>query len=95
MYLDKEIWKDCPHYEGRYLVSNYGRVFSLLTNKILSVRLNNDGYYRLSLNTADGKRKDEKVHRLVALAFVPNPDKKPEVNHINAIRSDNRAENLE
>ena len=38
MYQEKEVWKDIPHYEGRYLISNYGRVFSLLSNKILSMR---------------------------------------------------------
>lgn len=95
MYKEKEIWKDVPHYEGRYLVSNYGRVFSLLSNKILSIRLNDDGYAVISLQTKEHKRKTERIHRLVALAFIPNPDGLPEVNHINCIRNDNRIENLE
>lgn len=95
MYKEKEIWKDIPHYEGRYLISNYGRVFSLLSNKILSMRQNDDGYIVISLQGKDHKRKTEKVHRLVALAFIPNPDNKPEVNHLNCIRNDNRIENLE
>lgn len=95
MYLQDELWKDIPHYEGRYLVSNYGRVFSLLTHKIMATRLNNDGYEVICLNPEKGKRKSERVHRLVALAFIPNPNGYPEVNHINGIRNDNRAINLE
>ena len=59
------------------------------------MRLNEDGYAVISLNTAEGKRKTEKVHRLVALAFIENPENKTEVNHINCIRNDNRVENLE
>lgn len=95
MYLDKEIWKDCPHYEGKYLISNYGRVFSMYSHKVMGLTINNDGYAKISLYTKNDTRKTEAVHRLVALAFVPNPDHKPEVNHINGIRNDNRAENLE
>ncbi|MCH1602130.1 MAG: HNH endonuclease [Luminiphilus sp.] len=54
----------------------------------------NTGYVRLSL-VVDGARKGQYVHRAVALAHIPNPDNKPEVNHINGDKADNRAENLE
>lgn len=103
-----EKWVDCPHYESRYEVSNLGRIRSIphevvngtggrfMTKQtILAMTMNNDGYLQVSLTNNSGIRKTERVHRLVALAFVPNHEKKPEVNHINAIRSDNRAENLE
>ena len=56
---------------------------------------NNCGYLQIKLIAANGKRKNELVHRLVALHFIDNPEGKAEVNHINHIRSDNRAENLE
>lgn len=104
----KEIWMDIPHYEGLYQVSNLGRVKSLARErinhtggrwiqpeKIMILSLTPDGYYRVSLQTPFGTRKTERVHRLVALAFIENPEDKPEVNHINCIRNDNRVENLE
>ena len=94
MYDEEEVWRTIPHYEGRYLVSNQGRIFSLLKNRIMSVS-QNKGYLSIRLVGSDGKRRGEAVHRLVALAFLDNPEHKPEVNHINGIRSDNRVENLE
>ena len=93
--LENEIWKDIPHYEGLYLVSNYGRVFSLRKKKVMANCMNNDGYYQLTLWNKNSKKRTERVNRLVALAFVPNPNKYPEVNHLNGVRTDNRAENLE
>ena len=53
------------------------------------------GYLQINLVAANGKRKKELVHRLVAITFIDNPENKPEVNHINHIRDDNRLENLE
>lgn len=54
-----------------------------------------DGYLSVSLNLEEGGKKKYRVHRVVALTFIPNPDNKSEVNHINSIRDDNRVENLE
>lgn len=104
----EEIWKDCKGYEGFYQVSNLGRVKSLervrknwtggvwvQPEAILKPHKNHDGYLQLGLTTKHGTRKAERVHRLVAIAFIDNPDKLPEVNHKNGIRDDNRVENLE
>ena len=93
--MAEEVWKDIPHYKGRYLISNQGRVFSLLTKKYLSVQQNANGYLFIILSNAKGKRKTESIHRLVALAFIENPNHYPEVNHKNEIKADNRVENLE
>lgn len=97
-----EIWKDIKGYEGLYQVSNMGRIKSLGNDKtrkekILSLKPNNKGYIRVYL-CKNGKRKHFSVHRLVAEAFLPNPDNLPVVNHkIDDFehRSDNRVENLE
>lgn len=104
--MQSEIWKDVPGYSGLYQVSNNGRVKSLnrrvngpkcngrnVRERILKPACNSYGYKTVALY--DGKKRTTKtIHRLVALAFIPNPDGKPEIDHINAIRTDNRAENL-
>lgn len=89
-----EIFKDIKGYPG-YQISNQGRIWSTKTNRYLSPFHNNKGYLMINIKAANGKRKGELIHRLVALAFIDNPEGKPEVNHINHIRDDNRVENLE
>lgn len=101
----KETWKDIKCYEGLYQVSNLGRVKSLgrkintgrngyrvTTDMILKQHITR-GYARVILQKP-GKLKSFQVHRLVADAFVPNPDNKPQVNHKNENKLDNCAENL-
>lgn len=88
-----EIWKDIKDYEGMYQISNMGNVRSLMTKKNLKPEIANGGYLRVNLYK-DGKGKKFRVHRLVAEAFIPNPDNKPTVDHINTIVSDNRVSNL-
>jgi len=97
----KEIWKDVPGYEGRYQVSNLGRVKSLrrkdslgriVKEKIRAFKYCKNGYHTMTLD-GDTRRKTEKVHRLVLLAFKGYS--KLEVNHINGVKTDNRLENLE
>ena len=94
MLENKEIWKDIKGYPG-YQISNLGRVWSSKRNRYMKPVANNGGYLQIKLIAVNGKRKNELVHRLVALHFIDNPDNKPEVNHINHIRDDNRVSNLE
>jgi len=93
-----EIWKDIEGYPN-YQVSNMGRVKSLNylrtgKEKILKSCNNNKGYIYVNLYK-EGKQKHYLIHRLVAQAFIPNPDNLPEVNHKNENPTDNRVENLE
>ena len=102
-----EIWKDVIGYERFYQVSNLGNVKSLdrsinqinnsiryYNGKLLNKKLESNGYYRVNLNK-EGLSKNFSVHRLVAIAFIENSKNKPQVNHINGIKTDNFFENLE
>lgn len=92
-----EIWKIIEKYPD-YMVSNQGRIKSLnfkLTGKekVLKYGKNQKGYLMANL-CKNGKSKTFLIHRLVAETFIPNPDNKPQVDHINTIKTDNRVENL-
>ena len=76
-----------------YLIYDDGKVFSKKSNKFLKPFINSRGYYRVDL-CENGKRKNYKIHRLIGIHYIPNPDMKPQVDHINRIRTDNRIENL-
>jgi hypothetical protein len=91
-----EIWKPIEGFEGLYEISNWGRVKSLHQGKemILISCLNEHGYPRISLNK-NSIRKTFLVHRLVALHFIPNPEEKKEVNHIDCNKQNPHVSNLE
>ena len=89
-----EVWKDIKGYEGIYAISNYGRVKNIATDKILSPVNNSKGYYKVELRKEKiGKR--YYIHRMVAEAFLPNPNNKTEVNHRDSNPSNNHISNLE
>lgn len=99
-----EIWKDVPGYVGLYQISNYGRVKSVFRNeicgnmnrkrneKILKPSLRKR-YYFVSLSK-NGIKYNAVIHRLVAAAFIPNPENKPCIDHIDGDRANNHADNL-
>ena len=89
-----EEWKDIPGYEGLYEVSNMGNVRNVRRNKLLRLSKTNNRYIRVSL-CKNGIKTGLTVHRLVAEAFIPNPDNLPEVNHKDEDKSNNSVENLE
>jgi len=89
----KEEWKEIDGTEGRYFISSFGRVYSKKNDKILK-QTSNGSYLRVTI--LKNKRVfGSVVHRMVAKAFIPNPNSLPQVNHINENKEDNRAVNLE
>ena len=89
-----EEWRAVPGYEGLYEVSNTGNIKSLIKNKIIKYFINKKGYRLVSLSK-NGIIKKFSVHRLVAQAFIPNPDNLPQVNHKDEDKTNNNVDNLE
>lgn len=90
----KVEWKLIEGFDGIYSVSNYGDVKNNRTGKLMKPRKNEKGYLHIGLTT-NGKQKNMRVHRLVAQAFIPNPENKPQVNHIDFDKENNCVNNLE
>lgn len=90
-----EIWKDIEGYEGKYQVSNFGQVKSMIgQEKVLHPKKHRNGHLQIGLHK-DKKRKTMYIHRLVAQAFIPNPDNLPCVNHKDENPNNNNVDNLE
>jgi hypothetical protein len=93
-----EVWKSVPGYETLYVVSSLGRVKSLskkgaYRELVMRPKLEG-GYFRLML-CKQSKRRSFRIHRLVAMAFLPNPGNLPQVNHIDGVKTNNNVNNLE
>lgn len=86
-------WLPTHIFPNEYMISDDGQLYSIRTDRILKFNIDSDGYAYYVLCVA-GHRHTIKAHRLVAEAFIPNPDNKPALDHINGIRTDNRIENL-
>ena len=89
----KEIWKPIENYE-QYSISNLGNVYSSKRNRILKPTNTTKGYVQVHLSK-NGNVVNAPIHRLVAKAFIANPFNKPQVNHIDGDKHNNRVENLE
>ena len=79
---------------NRYKVFEDGRIWSNFYQKWMDGNIGTKGYLQLWLTCKDGKKRYFMKHRVIAYVFIPNPDNKPQVDHINTIRTDNRVENL-
>lgn len=100
---ESEVWKDVAEYEGFYKVSDKGNIYSVERRdsrgyrrggRMLKPKCDGKGYPQVNLYK-NGKSKTTTVHRLVAEAFLPNPESLPQVNHIDEVKDNNNVENLE
>jgi hypothetical protein len=108
---DEELWEDISGFEGHYQISSYGRVKSCdrilphktygtwhIRERMLKQHMSgpsDNKYYEVMLHVGEGNMVAKKIHRMVAEAFIPNPLNKPEVNHIDGNKANNRVDNLE
>lgn len=101
--IPSEVWVPAPGFEEAYEVSNMGRVRSrtrrvwtyIKPGRILKPQAKENGYLNVCLSNGSKKQKHAYIHRLVAMAFLPNLDNLAEVNHKNFNKQDNRVDNLE
>ena len=92
--MSKNVWKDIPNYEGLYEVSNCGNVRIYKNKRILKPSDNGCGYLQVVL-TKNGERKNYKIHKLVAITFIQNPNGYPCINHKDENKKNNNVNNLE
>jgi hypothetical protein len=89
-----EIWKEIKDYEDLYKINNFGKIISLRNNRERKSHLDKYGYYR-SILSKDKKQRNVIISRMVAEAFIPNPNNLPQVNHIDGNKQNNHVSNLE
>lgn len=89
-----DMWREIPFTGGQYMVSRDGQVKTAKTGRILKPNIDARGYERVCLFKFN-REKRYKVHRLVAITFIPNADNKPQVNHKDGNKRNNSVENLE
>lgn len=101
--MEQEIWKDVVGFEGLYKVSNYGRLIRverkasnnhLLPETFKVLKTKRTGYYGTSIVDSYGKSHNVLIHRLVAIAFIPNPKHLPQIDHIDGDKTNNFVGNL-
>ena len=97
IYMHEILWKEIERFDGKYSISSCGKLKNSRTGKLLRFMLHPHGYLHCSIkpNGRDGKSYCLKIHREVAKAFIPNPDNKPQVNHIDGNKQNNSVSNLE
>ena len=93
--MDREIWKDIKNYEGLYQISSFGRVKSFYNGEEKILKNNIRNTYEIIQLSKNKARKSFQIHRLVAEAFIPNPNNYDIINHKDFIRTNNHVENLE
>jgi len=95
-----EMWKNIPLCKGKYQISSHGNIRSLIATKggvrttLLKTQVDSKGYKRIRISI-DGDKRSYKIHRLVASAFIPNVEGKPQVNHMDGDKINNHVSNLE
>lgn len=95
MEFENESWKEIRGYEGRYQVSNCGRIWNTVTQSYMKPQLKKTGYFSINLMKPNKKIITERVHRLVALYFCDKPKGCNVVNHLDSDKTNNHANNLE
>lgn len=90
----EEVWKDVSGFEGKYQVSNLGRVRNA-NGRLMKGSIHNKSQYKYVVLRVNNKRYNKHIHRLVADAFIPNTHNSPCVNHIDGNKTNNVVENLE
>ncbi len=89
-----ERWKDVPGYENLYKISTHGNVYSFISKRFLRPSINKKTKYKCVVLFKNQSAKTWKIHRLVANTFIPNPDNKPFIDHIDGNKLNNNVENL-